>query len=131
MRVFVSTSYRQITIYTEEEVEEQDRSGRSYSRRHRTYRANLRIDHELREKSVLKFMENAKIVGFGKGRGGDMEIELENGDKLKKLENILQVKIIYKEVKDVLRGYSEGDMTLEDAYVQLLPYVVARKLIKT
>ncbi len=86
--------------------------------------------HEMREKMILKFLENAKIVDLGRKHRGDIEIEVENGDKLKKLEEMCLV-TQYKEVVDVLRDYSEGRMALDDAHLQLLPYVVAKKLVKT
>lgn len=91
----------------------------------------LRLDHDLREKAVLKFIENAKIVDFSKVHKQDIEIEFENGDKLKKLENILKVKLVNREVKSVLKDYIEGEITLEDAHLNLLHYVIAGKLIKT
>jgi len=91
---------------------------------------NQKTYHELMEKMVLKFLENAKILDLGRKHRGDIEVEVENGDKLKKLEEMTAV-ILYKEVVDVLRDYSEGRMTLDDAHVQLLPYVIAKKLIKT
>ncbi len=122
MKVFISAGYRQVIFYVYEGDEKHSR---------KIWLANLSIDHEVREKAALKFMENAKIVGLGRGSRGDIEIDIEVGDKLKKLEEMLKVRLVYKEVKGVLRSYSEGEMTLEEAYVQLLPYVVARKLIKT
>jgi len=128
MRVFIKTSHNSVNIYTEKKIEE---SRIAYTSISRTYHANLKIDHELRENSVLKYIENSRIVSFGRGSGGDVEIEVENGDKLEKLEHMLQVSLIYPEVKSVLKSYSEGELTLEDAYVQLLPYVVAKKLVET
>lgn len=131
MRGFINVSSKKATIYTEEIEEERGSFDRIYKSISETHLAELRIDHDLREKAVLKFIENVKIVGFSEGRRQDIEIEFENGDKLKKLENILQVKLVNIEVKAVLKDYAEGEITLEDAFTKLLPYVVARKLIKT
>jgi len=131
MRGFIRVSSKKATIYTEEKLEGLDTFDRIYDRISETCLADLRIDHDLRDKAVLKFIENAKIVGFSKGNRQDIEIEFENGDKLKKLENILQANLVNTEVKAVLKDYAEGEITLEDAFSKLLPYVVARKLIKT
>ncbi len=131
MRGFISVSSKKATIYTEEIEEERGHFDRIYKSISVTSLADLRIDHDLREKAVIKFIENAKIVGFSEGSRQDIEIDFENGDKLKKLENILQVKLVNIEVKTVLKDYVEGEITLEDAFSKLLPYVVARKLIKT
>jgi len=131
VRVFIGKSYNSIEIYTIEVTEITDYLDKIQTRKSANYLANLRIDHEIRENSVLKFIENSRIVGFGKGRDADFEIEIENGEKLEKLEHMLQVSLIYTEVKNVLKSYSEGKMTLDDTYVQLLPYVVAKSLVKS
>ena len=131
MKVFIGASSRYLNIYTIDTTEVRtDYAGRTLKkpiiRKSNNYHAQLRIDHEVRVNAVLKYVENSRIVSFGR----DMEIEVENGDNLTKLEHILQVSLIYTEVKNILKGYSEGEISLDDAYVQLLPYVVAKSLVK-
>ncbi len=131
MRVFIGKSHKRVNLYTIETKEETyATSDRTYTRTSHENVGELRIDHEAREKAVIKYFENARIVSLGKSSKGDFEIEIENGDNLEKLEHMLQVSLVYTEVKDILNGYSEGEIPLDDAYVQLLPYVVAKKLVK-
>lgn len=99
------------------------------------HRGNSR---DLRKKVILKFLEKAKIVNLGekyrrisRSSRGSIEVEIENGDQLEKLKVVTRVSLIYPETRGILWDYSEGRMTLDDAHVQLLPYAVAKKLIKT
>ena len=131
MRVFIGKSHKRVNLYTIETREETyGTSDRTYTRTSHENVGELRIDHEARENAVIKYLENARIVSLGKSSKGDFEIEIENGDELKKLEHMLQVSLIHTDVKTVLKSYTEGEMSLENAYVQLLPYVVAKSLVK-
>ncbi|MBA7629275.1 hypothetical protein ES703_36773 [subsurface metagenome] len=129
MRVFIGKSYKNLNVYTLEAHERTDHRNRTYTQHSTHYLANLRVDHDLRENTVLKYLENSRITSLGKGRDGHFEIEIDNEENLKKIEHMLQVSLIHTEVKGILRRYTEGEMTLDDAYTQLLPYVVAKSLI--
>ncbi len=130
MRVFINGGYRHLQIYTVETFEKTGYGGITQTYKSNNYIANLRVDHDLRENTVLKYLENSRITSLGKGRDGNFEIEIDNEENLKKIEHMLKVSLIHTDVKTVLKNYCAGEMTLDDAYTQLLPYVVAQKLLK-
>jgi len=86
---------------------------------------------KLRIKAILKFLENAKIVGLGRKYRSGIEVEIENGDRLEKIKDVLETNSIhYEETKLALRDYSEGKITLDEAHVQMLRYIINKNIRK-
>ena len=97
-----------------------------------SFETSFETGRKLRIKAILKFLENAKIVGLGRKYRSGIEVEIENGDKLEKLKNVIETNLIYyEETKFALGNYSEGKITLDKAHVQILPYIIRKNMKKS
>jgi len=89
----------------------------------------LLTSHDLRKKAVSRFLrEETRVVSLGVYNSLVYEVDKK---KLKKLESLLKVDIRTKAIKETLRGYINGRLSLDETYDQYLPLLIASKLVET